>query len=73
MRKYPKTSANGRRSFLLIKQQMSLEERRSERELFFWTAHQWIRLVVTVALAAYLIISLVTGHDPLPQWLVFWK
>jgi hypothetical protein len=57
----------------LVKQQTSLEERRSERELFFWTAHQWIRLVVTVALAAYLIISLATGHDPLPQWLAFWK
>jgi hypothetical protein len=52
---------------------MSLPERRSEREFFFWTAHQWIKLLVVAALAVHLVVSLATGHDPLPQSLAFWK
>lgn len=56
-----------------VKQRTSLQERRSEREFFFWTAHQWIRLAVAATLAVYLVVSLATGHDPLPQSLAFWK
>jgi hypothetical protein len=42
----------------------SVEARRAERELFFWTAHQWLRLVVLVALVLYSIVSLIEGHVP---------
>lgn len=51
----------------------SLDQRRGERELFFWTAREILKLVVAVVLTAYLLISLVTGHDPVPQGLSFWK
>ena len=45
----------------------------AERELFFWTAHQWIKLAVVAALAIYFIVSLATGHGPITQALTFWK
>jgi hypothetical protein len=46
----------------------SLDERWEERELFFWTAFKGIRLAVTLALAVYLIVCLVSGTSP-PIWL----
>lgn len=50
-----------------------LDRRWEEREFFFWTAREAIKLVVALALAVYLIVSLATGHDPVPQGLAFWK
>ncbi len=44
--------------------------RKAERELFFWTARQTLKLVVLVALTAYLIVSLVEGRLPGGELLV---
>ncbi|HLM86852.1 MAG TPA: hypothetical protein VK272_11755 [Solirubrobacteraceae bacterium] len=41
-----------------------IEVRRAERELFFWTARQTLKLVVLVALTAYLLVSLLEGRLP---------
>lgn len=41
-----------------------IEVRRAERELFFWTARQTVKLVVLAAIAAYLVVSLVQGRIP---------
>jgi len=38
--------------------------RRAERELFFWTARQTLKLVVLVALTVYLLVSLLEGRLP---------
>jgi hypothetical protein len=38
-----------------------LELRRAERELFFWTARETLKLTVWIALIAYFLISLVLG------------
>jgi hypothetical protein len=46
-----------------------IEIRRAERELFFWTAHQVIKLIALVALLAYLVISLIQGQLPGAQLL----
>jgi hypothetical protein len=51
----------------------SLDQRRGERELFFWTAREALKLVVAAALTVYLLVSLATGHQPVPQQLSFWK
>jgi hypothetical protein len=50
-----------------------LDQRRGERELFFWTAREVLKLVAAVAFTIYLLVSLVTGHDPVPPGLSFWK
>lgn len=41
-----------------------IEVRRAERELFFWTARQTIKLVLFAALAVYVVVSLVEGELP---------
>jgi hypothetical protein len=41
-----------------------IEVRRAERELFFWTARQTVKLVLFAALAAYVVVSLVRGQFP---------
>ena len=41
-----------------------IEVRKAERELFFWTARQTVKLVVLAAIAAYLVVSLVQGRIP---------
>jgi hypothetical protein len=41
-----------------------IEVRRAERELFFWTARQAIKLVLFAALAVYVVVSLVRGQLP---------
>ncbi len=41
-----------------------IEVRRAERELFFWTARQTIKLVLFAALAVYVVVSLVEGQLP---------
>jgi hypothetical protein len=41
-----------------------IEVRRAERELFFWTARQTIKLVLFAALAVYVVVSLVEGQVP---------
>ncbi|MGO9320732.1 MAG: hypothetical protein ACLQBY_08040 [Solirubrobacteraceae bacterium] len=41
-----------------------VEVRRAERELFFWTARQTLKLVILAALTAYLVVSLVEGRLP---------
>lgn len=48
----------------------SIELRRAERELFFWTARQALKLVVLAALTAYLLVSLVEGRLPGGQLLL---
>ncbi len=47
-----------------------IEARRAERELFFWTARQTLKLVIFAALTAYLVVSLVEGHLPGTQTLL---
>ena len=41
-----------------------IEVRRAERELFFWTARQTVKLVVLASVAAYVVVSLVHGKIP---------
>lgn len=41
-----------------------IEKRKAERELFFWTAFQALKLIVTVALVVYIVISLIDGELP---------
>jgi hypothetical protein len=41
-----------------------IEVRKAERELFFWTAHQTVKLVVLIALAVYVVVSLIQGEIP---------
>jgi hypothetical protein len=41
--------------------------------LFFWTAREVLKLVVAIVFTIYLLVSLATGHDPVPQRLAFWK
>jgi hypothetical protein len=47
-----------------------IETRKAERELFFWTARQTLKLVVLAALTAYLLVSLVEGRLPGGELLV---
>lgn len=49
---------------LLRRARTPIEVRRAERELFFWTARQTVKLVVLVAIAAYLVVSLLQGRIP---------
>lgn len=41
-----------------------IEVRRAERELFFWTASEAIRLVTKGVLVAYVLVSLIEGELP---------
>jgi hypothetical protein len=41
-----------------------IEVRRAERELFFWTARQALKLVVLTAVCVYVVVSLVCGQIP---------
>jgi hypothetical protein len=43
----------------------SLEVRRQERELFFRTARQWLKLALFAAVVLYSIASLASGHVPI--------
>jgi hypothetical protein len=42
----------------------SLQARRAERELFFWTARQVLKLVTLGALVVYVIVSMTHGQVP---------
>lgn len=46
------------------RQQQSIEVRKAERELFFWTAHQTLRLVLFAAVVIYAIASMISGELP---------
>jgi uncharacterized integral membrane protein len=46
------------------KSRPSLNARRAERELFFWTARQVLGLVLLGALVVYSVVSLVEGRVP---------
>jgi hypothetical protein len=48
--------ASGRRT------RRPLAARRAERELFFWTAREVLKLVVLTALTAYFVICLIDGR-----------
>lgn len=41
-----------------------VDDRRAERELFFWTAHKSLKLIVSVALTVYCVVSLIGGDFP---------
>jgi uncharacterized integral membrane protein len=41
-----------------------LNDRRAERELFFWTAQQSLKLVTCGAAVVYTLISMIEGHVP---------
>ena len=41
-----------------------IEVRKAERELFFWTARQTLKLVILAAFTAYVVASLVEGRLP---------
>lgn len=49
---------------LLRRARTPIEVRRAERELFFWTARQTVKLVVLAAIAVYLVVSLLQGRIP---------
>jgi hypothetical protein len=49
---------------LLQRARTPIEVRRAERELFFWTARQTVKLVVRASVAAYVVVSLVHGKIP---------
>jgi len=49
---------------------ISIQERRAERELFFWTAFTAIKLIVFAVLAAYVVVSLITGEWPIRDLLL---
>jgi hypothetical protein len=42
----------------------SIEDRKAERELFFWTVRQALLVVLLAALTAYVVVSLVEGRFP---------
>jgi hypothetical protein len=42
----------------------SVQARRAERELFFWTAWQVLKLVLFSALVVHVIVALVEGRAP---------
>ena len=42
----------------------TLEYRRAERELFFWTVRQSLYLVMLVAASVYSVLSLLNGEPP---------
>jgi hypothetical protein len=46
-------------------QKPSFEERRRERELFFWTARQSLWLVMLTAATVYVVVAVATG-SPIP-------
>jgi hypothetical protein len=54
---------------MLHRARTPIEIRRAERELFFWTAHQVIKLIALVALVVYLVVSLLQGQLPGAQLL----
>jgi len=60
------------RELLLLRHRgdTSVQERRAERELFFWTAFTAIKLIVFAVLAAYAIVSLIAGEWPLRDLLL---
>ncbi len=47
-----------------------IEVRKAERELFFWTAYQTLKLVILAALTAYLVVALFEGRVPGGELLV---
>ncbi len=50
--------------------QTPVQERRAERELFFWTAFTALKLIIAVVVVAYLIVSVVEGDWPIRDLLV---
>lgn len=40
----------------------SVELRRAERELFFWTARQMLKLIALAAMTIYFVVSLIQGE-----------
>jgi hypothetical protein len=47
-----------------LRKRAPIEVRRAERELFFWTARQAIKLVMLAAVAVYIVVSLIEGRIP---------
>jgi hypothetical protein len=47
-----------------------IEVRKAERELFFWTARQTLKLVIFAAVTVYLVVSLLEGRVPGGETLV---
>lgn len=50
--------------------QTPVQERKAERELFFWTAFTALKLIIAVVVVAYLIVSLIAGDWPIRDLLV---
>jgi hypothetical protein len=48
----------------LSQQTTPIRDRRAERELFFWTAREALKLVLFVALVVYVVVSIVNGRLP---------
>jgi hypothetical protein len=56
---------NGRMvEFESRRERQPVEARKAERELFFWTARQALKLVVLAALTVYLVVLLIEGRLP---------
>lgn len=43
------------------RRQTSIQDRKAERELFFWTAFKALKLVAAIAIVAYLVVTLIQG------------
>ena len=50
--------------------QRPLRERKEERELFFWTAREAIKVGLSLALAIYVVIALVSHSNPVFRWIL---
>jgi hypothetical protein len=45
-------------------------KRKAERELFFWTARETIKVGLSLALAVYFVIALASGNNPVFRWIL---
>jgi hypothetical protein len=49
---------------------LSVEQRRAERELFFWTAFTALKLLAATAFVLALVLALLQGRGPIPDVLI---
>jgi hypothetical protein len=45
----------------------SIQRRRAERELFFWTARQALQLILFAAFVIYVVVAMIEGRVPIPS------
>jgi len=50
------------------KSQRPARDRKEERELFFWTTREGIKVGLSLVLAIYFVIALISGDNPVFRW-----